>query len=622
MRYTEFKLTEAPMNPGEYNKAIDTGHTKGVLVGYEFEVCMPEETYKNFEHEGRIITLDMVDQKLKDRDYYYVLRTSLARLSADKFTSLFHLKPGAARPEFAGDSTEEAVNKVVGVRVGEGKALFDQVPEKIRIKAMAEVDQQHRADPMAFLDRLGYILYYNYDGNHRNGGSREIEELGSRMRSLASGSWTEILRKLLPKGTDLVYGREKFSDFFDFDPQQVYDGFNMSQDDAAAESGAATVLKPSLEKTMGAPVTVFTRYHQDTKNMTNWYIEPDGSLHPDNSDDFTAEVVSPPLPAKDAVQALKKFFAMAAQLNLYTNKSTGLHINVSIPKTIDLLKLAVFTGDQHILTKYDRMNNGYADSVTRDIRREFPRRRGIVNVNDIPGKNLFGQQKKDTTINYAELQDIANDISGSHTASISSNGRWISFRHVGGDYLKDYTEIFNVVGRFVRAVIIASDPSLYKNEYIAAVAKLTGAASPKGPGSMSAEIRTKGLPVLEVKMATQDSTFDQAIVSALRWAQLSNTSPIVPPVTVTPELSNEFKARARPGGPYLRWFNQTPDVNFATCLIYPKDIRSIKLFRDIEPSGGIKLVPAGGSYYMFDVVTLPADDIRLRKYLLLLRKQK
>ena len=620
MRYTEFKIDEAPMNPGEYNKAIDTGHTQGVLVGYEFEVCMPEETLNNFQPEGRTITLDMVDDRLRSRDYYYVLRAELGRLSADKFASLFHLKPGAARPEFAGDSTEEAVKKIIGDRVGEGKALFDQVPEKIRIKAMAEIESDDRADPMAFLDRLGYILYYKFDGNHRNGGTREIEEIGSRMRSLARGSWSEILRKLLPEGTDF-YLRSKFSDFFDFDPQQVYDGLNMAADEEGDESGAATVLKPSLEKTMGAPVTVFTRYHQDTKNMTDWYIEPDGSLRPDSSDDYTAEVVSPPLPAKDAVQALKKFFAMASQLNLYTNKSTGLHINVSIPKTIDLLKLAVFTGDQHILTKYDRMNNGYADSVTRDIPREFPRRRGIVKVNDIPGKNLFGQQKKDTTINYSELQDIADEISSSHTASISSNGKWISFRHVGGNYLADYTEIFNVVGRFVRAVIIASDPSLYKNEYNAAVAKMTGAANANsGTNSMTNEIRKNGLPAIEFYLATDTVGADSALAGAVSYVGLDRTPMVATPFVESETYKQTMMSKGRPGGPFLKWVSEHPNAKFVGCTVYPKDSVAFSDFNNADLSNGVKSLQ--GVYFASKGMNIPANDQRIRRYLLLLRKNK
>lgn len=620
MRYTEFKLTEAPMNPGEYNKAIDTGHTQGVLVGYEFEVCMPAETVNNFQSEGRQITTAYVDNKLKSQDYFY-LRTSISRLSPDKFNGLFHLKPGVARHEFATDSGEEAIDKILNNRVEEGKALFDKVPEKIRVKAMAEMSRSDKADPMTFLDRLGYLLYYKYDGHHASGGSREIEDIGAAMRLLANSSWTNILKKLLPEGTDFLYGPAKFSDFFDFDPQKVYDDLHMAQDEEDSDSGASRVLQPSLEKTMGAPVTVFSRYHQDTKNLTNWYIEPDGSLRPDSSDDFTAEVVSPPLPAKDAVQALKKFFAMAAQLNLYTNKSTGLHINVSIPKTIDLLKLAVFTGDQHILTKYDRMNNGYADSVTRDIPREFPRHRGIVKVNDIPGKNLFGQQKKDTTINYSELQDIANDISGSHTASISSNGRWISFRHVGGNYLADYTEIFNVVGRFVRAVIIASDPSLYKNEYNAAIAKMTGAANANsGTNSMTNEIKKNGLPAIEFYLATDTVGADSALAGAVSYVGLDRTPMIATPFAESDTYKQTMMSKGRPGGPFLRWVSAHPNAKFVGCTVYPKDLVAFSDFNNADLSNGVQSLQ--GVYFASKGMNIPANDPRIRRYLLLLRKNK
>jgi hypothetical protein len=47
MRLLELKeqtVDEAPMNPAVFGQAIDTGQEAGVLVGYEFEVCIPEET--------------------------------------------------------------------------------------------------------------------------------------------------------------------------------------------------------------------------------------------------------------------------------------------------------------------------------------------------------------------------------------------------------------------------------------------------------------------------------------------------------------------------------------------------------------------------------------------------
>ena len=45
MKLLELKeqtIDEAPMNPAAFGQAIATGQEAGVLVGYEFEVCIPE----------------------------------------------------------------------------------------------------------------------------------------------------------------------------------------------------------------------------------------------------------------------------------------------------------------------------------------------------------------------------------------------------------------------------------------------------------------------------------------------------------------------------------------------------------------------------------------------------
>jgi hypothetical protein len=39
----EQTIVEVPMNPSHFAAAIDTGQERGVLVGFEFEVCIPEE---------------------------------------------------------------------------------------------------------------------------------------------------------------------------------------------------------------------------------------------------------------------------------------------------------------------------------------------------------------------------------------------------------------------------------------------------------------------------------------------------------------------------------------------------------------------------------------------------
>jgi len=45
MKLTEIEqITEVPMNPGAFAAGVETGHEKGVKIGFEFEVCMPEAT--------------------------------------------------------------------------------------------------------------------------------------------------------------------------------------------------------------------------------------------------------------------------------------------------------------------------------------------------------------------------------------------------------------------------------------------------------------------------------------------------------------------------------------------------------------------------------------------------
>ena len=46
MRFSEFHpVDEAAMNPAAFAQAIEQGQAKGVLVGFEFEVCIPEATF-------------------------------------------------------------------------------------------------------------------------------------------------------------------------------------------------------------------------------------------------------------------------------------------------------------------------------------------------------------------------------------------------------------------------------------------------------------------------------------------------------------------------------------------------------------------------------------------------
>jgi hypothetical protein len=255
--------------------------------------------------------------------------------------------------------------------------------------------------------------------------------------------------------------------------------------DSTGYMDGAEFLKANLKDSFGENMTIFRGYHQDTKKLDRWYIEPDGSLRP-NDGDLSAEVVTPPLQAREAMSALKTFYSHAQQMNLYTNSSTGLHINVSIPDTLDVLKLALFVGDQHVLKTFGRQDNSYARSILKNLQQRSSRD-GMTGV--APNNSIEDVERG--------LKEIAKNLSGDHFATVNFNGKYVSFRHAGGDYLSKLGEITNTVGRFIHAMIIASDPQMYRDEYIKKITQMVG----KNQAQVTdprVEIRSQGIPAIMI----------------------------------------------------------------------------------------------------------------------------
>ena len=252
------------------------------------------------------------------------------------------------------------------------------------------------------------------------------------------------------------------------------------------------VFLQSQLKPMFGDVVVFDSYHQTAKNMTSWYVEPDGSLRP-NPGDGSAEVVSPPLPAGAAIEALKDFYRLAIRNDFYTNNSTGLHINVSIPEQTDLLKLLVFLGDEYVLKSFDRMDNDYAQSIVkntikalRDEHDSLPR---------------IGPEFKDI------VHDIVGDLVDEHFSSITYNGTYFSFRHAGGNYLSNLKAVLDTVGRFVRALIIASSPDQHRKDYLTKLYKLREKGADEKPPVSTIEQAREQIQQLKAEGASVARTY-------------------------------------------------------------------------------------------------------------------
>jgi hypothetical protein len=501
MRATEFlthnTVNEVAMNPGAFSAAIAQGQQQGVLVGFEFEVLVPAATLGKKSKEGDL-THRKIQKIFDDNDYWVGLdigsELDVSNMTIQQFDSLFKVKPGV-KTNYS--SIQAAYDKLVADTIESIKQIFFKVPEDIRKKIipLVKMDEEFAefgnsaAGQIMFGKIFGRELY-RYIGNQPRGSDRyRLSGLSDAMRFKSVPQWDDLFNEYLKT----TFYNENFSRLFDYNPQQVFTSLrldNYNDDDEDYEDydydylGAAKILKPAVKQAFGRNVRVFSDYHEKSKNLKDWYIEPDGSLTTDNSGDGGAEIVSPPMPAGEAMTALKNFYSLANRLNLYTNNTTGLHINVSIPGNLDILKLAVFLGDQYILQQFGRQNSRYAKSAEKEIKAGAARQLTKL---------------KNNASNLKALERMAKSATDGHTASISNNGEYISFRHVGGNYLKDYAKIANAVGRFIRAMIIASTPSAYAKEYQTKLAKLQ---SSNGPieSDFATMLRVKGTPVLNLNM--------------------------------------------------------------------------------------------------------------------------
>lgn len=660
--FTKEHIDEVAMNPTAYAQSVEQAQTEGVLVGFEFEVCVPNETMEaQAEAAARAANAAPREPMTAERVARLINTSRHSIWNGDgnvpfvKWDQYFTPKDTSAYP-----TTMAAKNAIITQRLEDAKLALAEFPQD-RMPNWKRLSQNKITRRM----REGYYGNQTFTPEQkslmviRDIAQRYEDELRShpgfraRHGSPEDLVWQRLMEPV--RKIDLGYAVENdavfkamwpdvmpdsttiFSDvnqFFTYDPQAVYDAYNlMMRDPDVPEDirdmargggrggyrGAVKVLKPAVEQTMGADVQVFSNYHEETKNMTSWYIEPDGSLHP-NSGDGAAEVVGPPEAPKQALESLKKFFAMAKELKLYTSKrnNTGLHINVSIPKDLDVLKLAVMLGDQYVLKKFGRENNNYARSIMQNLQSTGGRKVGSTVPSDTT--TPFGSTA--SSIDLSMLQQIAKDISRDHFTSVNYTGKYVSFRHSGGDYLGDYTEILNVVGRFVRAMVIASDPAAYRNEYLKAVVKLVDQRQPPDRDQRAQYIeyiKNYGLTVKTVELYLRKEKF--ANPTAANFAEaLSQSNTLVPGVNYSiTSPSDEAKrmliAKSREGGRARTEMSNpelSPDQQFAHCELYPMSLQENNQERR-SSYRGVDLANIDGStvgYRCTKLEQIPATDPR------------
>ena len=231
----------------------------------------------------------------------------------------------------------------------------------------------------------------------------------------------------------------------------------------------------SFSQAVGYDIQVSGGYHTQRQKPNYFKVEPDSSLHASSGRGGEGwEFVSPPLTIPQMVDVIKKVAAWAKSGNAYTNKTTGLHMNVSLPgyslQNLDYVKMALFLGDKYVLDTFGRLGNNYAvsalDKVATVIKRD-------------PSKAEQTISMIRTNLNKT-VSKMIHDTNTDKFTSINTKDNRIEIRSPGGNWLDmDLDKVINTLYRTVYALSIAIDPEAEKQEYAKKFYKLLATNAPK-----------------------------------------------------------------------------------------------------------------------------------------------
>lgn len=271
----------------------------------------------------------------------------------------------------------------------------------------------------------------------------------------------------------------------------------------------------SFASAIGREVKASDNYHsravtRPSATELHYVVEPDGSLEADDDEDGGLEFVSPALPINELLDDLKKVKAWADKTGCYTNDSTGLHINVSVPNwkgdmsQLDYVKLAVLMGDEYVLNEFGRAGNTYAKSALKMVKEHIAQRPEDT-------KALLDKMREHLNTSAAK---VIHSGSTSKYTSINTKTGYIEFRSPGGDWLNEnFDKIENTLYRFVVALDAAVDETKYKQEYAKKLYKLLTGNQKDSTNTMAyfAKYAAGELPQSALKSFIRQAQFERSV---------------------------------------------------------------------------------------------------------------
>ena len=462
MRYEQIKpqldeevLDEVKMSPSALQKFARSPEAEGMLMGIEFEMCVPDvgeidpepDWEYDYDQDERAYDIDGIIDFFRSGEFSNMSSREASSARSDMYEQyeewlsdkvrdseeLQNLIREKLEDYIVPEDFEDQAREELG-----DEADDDDVIEKSKELAQASIDEHMTDQSGDYWDDAFDDAFEDAMTDFRNDGDFDeqawLSDIGVDTMSDAEREWS-------------------------FDWPHMYDT-NYGQGTGDIES-----VGDEFADAMGVTrVNTSTDYHGAHRDGKNWIIEPDGSIDADRGD-AGLEFVSPPMPIADGLEMIKRFYSWAKDRGCYTNQSTGLHMNISVPDltidTLDYVKLALFLGDEYVLKQFGREYNSYAKSAMSKIKER-------IRPEDVP--TVLNQVKQN--LNSLASKTIHKGITDKYT-SINTKSNYVEFRGPGGDYLdKDPLDLINTALRAAMALRIASDPEAYKQEYAKKLYKL------------------------------------------------------------------------------------------------------------------------------------------------------
>ena len=252
-------------------------------------------------------------------------------------------------------------------------------------------------------------------------------------------------------------------------PYQTYSGGDGEGGDQAEYlQDVANELETKLKRVNSDfYVVVSDDYHDESREINKFIIEPDGSITPQGR-----EFISPAMQFADGIAAMEMMFVWAESNGYRTNQSTGFHMGISLPnhetQNIDHMKFILMLGDAHVLEKFNRAKAHYAVNTVNTMR-DTLKRGDRVKKEEVAGylrQMATGMQDLATT----ELNKLLVPR-GEHRQSVNIKSKYMEIRSAGDNYLPRFSDIRLTLLRYLRTLEISADDQAYRREYAKKLSK-------------------------------------------------------------------------------------------------------------------------------------------------------